>query len=248
MLARSILVIGALCLALGAGPVQAGKLDNAGAAAPIEETQVSGTAYFSSLLPLTAAVMAEKFADEHAGIGQGIDASASDDDIALQRALVNGLIGVAVPLELQLLSATDAANRAIIDGQNDYLQALLDGEGVEICAIAVFDGAAFLVEQGLYRKYAALIDVTLAAYFEAVREALDAPLPAADFTPEDGAKVVAQMDAQGDKALMDHFAVMERDSPENCPAVLAIIAAVNVIEGDAGPRVRAAQARGASRL
>ena len=233
-------------------PVAAGKLDRISAepatAKPAEAS--SGEDYFHLKLPMTSAVLAAKFAVDHAAIGESVDAAirSGQDDAAQTTTLSDTLTRIAISYELKLLDAPDHALTAVVDRQGDYVRALMDGDGAAVCAPAIYDGSRELIGRGLWDKYAAQIDATMAAYFEAVALALANPSYVGVMTPEDGALVVAQMAAQGDKALMDHFGVMRKDSPENCPAVLAIIKAAHFIVGDAGIRVRAAQARGASRL
>lgn len=241
-------------LALLALPAAAGKLDNLSSGlsgvpdVPTVENSDAGAAYFASLLPQTSAVMAEKFPSDYSDMVGSLDAAGEYLPNRLESILVESLTEIAIGYELKLLDAPDAENTAIIDGQRDYISAVLDGEGEATCAPVIFSGSSELIDRGLYAKYAPLIDATMAAFFDAVRKALDNPNPVGEMSQEDSIAVIDQMAAQGDKALMDHFGVMEVDSPENCPAVLAIIEAAHVLTGQTGIRIRAAQARGASRL
>lgn len=247
-------VLAGVMLALLTAPGVAGKLDNLNSGlsdAPDPQRPAETTTrddYLASLLPLTDAVMAEKFPSEHAELVEIVGDTAGLSDTERQTALVSNLTRIAINFELRLLDAPDAANTVIVDRQNDYISAVLEGEGADVCAPVIYNGSSELIGRGLYAKYAAEIDATMAAYWEAVKQAIDNPVPVGEMSEEDSLTVIDQMTAQGDKALMDHFSVMEVDSPENCPAVLAIIKAANVIAGDAGIRLRAAQARGASRL
>lgn len=250
---RKFMLAGGL-LALCIVPAMAGKLDNFhGSPEPVEtpsptDNESAGETYFDTLLPLTSAVMALSFPSQHAEVVAAVDALTSPGETDRQTALVDTLTRIAIDHELKLLEAPDAANTDIINWQTEYISALLEGEGADVCAPVIFNGSRELIGRGLYEKYSAEIDHTMASYFEAVKQAIDNPIYVGAMSDEDGAAVVAQMSAQGDKALMDHFGVMQADSPENCPAVLAIIEAAHVLTGDSGVRVRAAQARGASRL
>ena len=252
---RIVMHIGlAACLALAA-PAFGAKLDNSNSSGatttdvvPAEE--VSGPSYFAAKLPLTSAIVELEFALDYADITTAVEVAiaGSANDVARTTALVGALTRVAISYELKLLDAPGPALMDIVDLQADYVNALMQGDGAAVCAAAIFDGSGDLVGRGLWDKYSAQIDATMAAFFSAVTLALDSPSGIGAMTAEDGAAVVAQMTAQGDKALMDHFAVMTRESPENCPAVLAIIRAVKALEGEVGLRMVAAQARGASRL
>ena len=247
-------VIAVGVLAQLAFPAAAGKLDNLNSGlagvpdVPASEEAATETDFFSSLLPLTSAVMAELFPADHADIVAQVAAVPGTTQADLETAVSDNLTRIAVGYELNLLDAPDAGNTEIIDRQDDYITAVLEGEGADVCAPVIFSGSRELIPRGLYAKYAPQIDATMAAYFSTVRQALDNPVPIGDMGQAESVAVIDQMTAQGDKALMDHFGVMEVDSPENCPAVLAIIEAAHVLTGDVGLKIRAAQARGASRL
>lgn len=249
-----MLVAASGLLVLLAVPASAGKLDNLNSGssgipdAPSTTDATGGAAFFASLLPLTSAAMAEDFPTEYADVVATIDAAMNLSESDRLTALADNLVRVSVTHELTILAAPDAANTAVIEGQAGYIAAMLEAEGADVCAPVIFNGSRDLIARGLYVKYAPLIDATMEAYYEAIRQARETPLYLGELMREDNEAVIAQMTAQGDKALMDHFGVMQADSPENCPAILAIIEAANAVDGDSGARVRAAQARGASRL
>lgn len=248
-------ILTVLFIAMAAGGAAAGKLDSlnvllAGGGSgpdPVPTVAESGADYFALKLPKTSAVLAEDFPVDHEQVVSAIDAAGTAETERVT-ALSDTLTRVAISYELKLLDAPEDLLEVIIDRQADYVQELLDGEGADVCAPVIFDGSRDLIGRGLWDKYAPAIDETMAVYFDAVDQAIASPSGIGDMTADDGAAVVAQMTAQGDKALMDHFGVMSRESPENCPAVLAIIEAVKALSGDARRRMVAAQARGASRL
>lgn len=248
-----VLVAVLFSVGLGMSPAWAAKLDNANAPAAGTEAKpqlemATGSQFFAATLPLTSALMEAKFAADRDQIAAGIDPAMGGDTAARITAMVDNLTRVAINYELKILDAPDDKTSAIIDGQAAYVQALLDGEGADTCAPIIFDGSTELIGRGLYEKYAPQIDATMAAYFDAVRDALDNPSYVGDMTADDNAAVIGQMTDQGDKDLMDHFGVMTKESPKNCPAILALIKAAHAVDGQSGIRFRAQQARGASRL
>jgi hypothetical protein len=93
-----------------------------------------------------------------------------------------------------------------------------------------------------------MIDVTLAAYYEGASKAMLSPAIGRQMQQVDVDALAAQMAEQGDEALWTHFGVMAENSPENCPAVLALIRAMNALPGDSGIRMRALQAQSAAAL
>jgi hypothetical protein len=255
---RKLLVLGlVVCAGLASPLAMAAKLDNSNAATsgglstgpaspPVAAS--NGTEFFALQLPLTDAVVARDFAVDHQQIIGAVDAAFSGDAAAKSTALHDTLVRIAISYELKIIDSPDANVTEIIDRQADYITAVIAGEGEAVCGPVIYDGSIELINRGLWEKYLPQIDATFAAYFTGVKQALDSPTNAGDMTPEDGAIVVDQMTKQGDKDLMDHFGVMTRDSPKNCPAVLALIKAAKVLDGVTGLRIRAAQARGASRL
>lgn len=246
----------AVAIGLGGGPVFSAKIDNSNAlpasepSAPPVVAAATGSEYLALKMPLTSAVLASQYSVDHQQIADAIDAAitAGQDDTAKTTALSDTMTRIAISYELKILDASDAANTDIIDRQADYLDALMAGEGAAICAPVIYDGSRDLIGRGLWDKYSPQIDAVMEAYFKAVRIALDDPQPVGDVTAEDAQAVVAQMGAQGDQALMDYFGVMTREGEQNCPAVQALIKASKIVPGIAGQRMRAQQARGASRL
>lgn len=140
----------------------------------------------------------------------------------------------------RLLFAPSVSHAIMLGRLGDFYDAVLRAEGPTVCGRFARDGSAVLFELGLSGRYAELLDLQSAAFFDAVVQAIEAPEPSGAAALDDWAAVFAAMVAAGaPESYISTIQNGQSADPDLCPALAAMFRASGLLPTPEGARTRA---------
>lgn len=140
----------------------------------------------------------------------------------------------------RLIFAPSLSHSIMLGRLADFYDRVLDAEGTSVCGRFALDGSAVLFELGLSERYADALDQQSLAYFEAVVEAIEAPVYNAPAGPEDWNALFATMLAAGfPESYVQSIAGGRPNDPDLCPALAAMFRTSGLLDTREGERTRA---------
>ena len=197
---------------------------------------------FEQQFPLTRGTLAKDFPRDLVALQREfaeIDSTEISPQLKLQRAFLS-LTGLRKIYAPKLQFARTDLSALVVLSLSGFYDAVLRNEGTAVCNGFAIDGAATLYTLGLEQRYGLDLDRQAAAYFSAVASAFEDPDVVGPASEADWKQVMGRIVSEGHPAsYVVSIAAANRNDPDLCPAVSALLHAMVAVKSDAAPRVRA---------
>jgi hypothetical protein len=211
----------------------------------LSDAELAMREFLTGANPQTLGILDDRFPDELNRLEQTlngvIEGAQADFD---HEAALEGFAEV-IATERQsyvsiITTAPDAALQAAITSLRDFMQKVYDTEGPEICGRFANEGSSVLYETDIAEHYSAELDRQSALFLAAAADARDTPTDHGEASDADLQATFNKMLKEGGtQHQIDVLAAQDPTDPEVCPALINMLSALAILEGDVGARSRA---------